>query len=55
MAISPDTLIDFQTLYQTLSALLLETDVLQALQSCRTFAQFRSVMLDPRFFLSIHS
>ncbi len=53
MAISPDTLIDFQTLYQTLSVLLLETDVLQALRSCKTFAQFRSIMLDPQYLTSI--
>lgn len=54
MAISPDTLIDFQTLYQTLSELLLETNIIQTLKSCKSFTEFQDTMLDPQYLTSVH-
>ncbi len=53
MAISPDMLIDFQIFYQTLALLLTETSIIDTLQNCRSFEQFKDTLLDPRFIESI--
>ena len=54
MAISPDTLVDFQLFYQTLALLLTETDIIRSLSACETFADFQETLLDPRFIWSIN-
>ena len=53
MAISPDMLIDFQMFYQTLALLLTETSIIDSLQNCANFEQFKKVLLDPHFIESI--
>ena len=51
MAISPDSLTDFQMLYSTLSQLLTDTDVIQKLKNCCDFKSFKEELLDPSHYI----
>lgn len=47
MAISPDSLNDFQTLYHILAQLLTETDIIQSVRGSESFNEFKKLILNP--------
>ncbi|MCM3699691.1 PTS sugar transporter subunit IIA [Paenibacillus macerans] len=49
MSVSPDTLIDFQELYAGLSLLLTETNVIGKLRKCKSFEDFKEILLTAYF------
>lgn len=51
MAISPDSLNDFQELYGVLAQILSNNNVIQQIRGCKTFEEFQSIMLDPNLLL----
>ena len=53
MAISPDTLISFQTFYNSLAFLLTSTPVIEALKNCTDFDSFQNTLLNPVYLSSI--
>ncbi len=50
MAISPDSLNDFQSLYCILAQILTDTNVIQSLKDVKNFEEFKQLLLNPRFY-----
>ena len=51
MAISPDSLNDFQALYRVLAQILSDSAVIQQIRSCKNFKEFQKIMLNPNLLL----
>lgn len=49
MAISPDSLNDFQTLYRILAQILTETNAIKFIKNCESFSEFKKLLLNPEF------
>lgn len=50
MAISPDSLSDFQTLYRILAQILTDTSIIKSIKNCESFGEFRKLILNPGFY-----
>lgn len=50
MAISPDSLNDFQALYRILAQILTDTGVIQQIRGCESFETFKKLILNPGFY-----
>lgn len=47
MAIAPDSLNDFQTLYRILAQILTDTSVIKSIRNCKSFHEFKTLILNP--------
>ena len=50
MAISPDSLNDFQMLYRILAQILTDTNVIQSIRNSESFEDFKKLILNPGFY-----
>ena len=50
MAISPDSLNDFQTLYRILAQILTDTSIITSIRDCESFGAFKKLLLNPGFY-----